>query len=402
MKTVAIISEYNPFHNGHLYQVEKIREEFGTDTAVIAIMSGNYTQRGDIACMDKWARAKAAVGAGVNLVLELPFPYSISSAEFFAKAGVHIADSIGVVDTLSFGSESNDIDELTLAAKRMKTDEFSSALKFALEKGANTDKGYPEIAENTYEELYGVKPPKSSSNNILALEYIKAIIDKSSSIVPHTILRLGADYNEKNITNKGFQSATAIRDLISDNIDSAKDYVPFCTFDTILSEKECGAFPVDESNLGPAVITKLRLDSPDKNVDIHDAQGGLYNRIKDASLSAHDIPSLQALSVTKKYTNARIKRAIWYSYFGVTSSDVKNPPMYTQLLAMDKIGQALLKKIKKTTSFPILTKPSAKLEDPYAQRQKDLSDKADLVFQLAKPADKDGRSIYRKTPFVKS
>ena len=402
MKTVAIISEYNPFHNGHLYQVEKIREEFGDDTAIISIMSGNYTQRGDIACMDKWARARAAVEAGVNLVLELPFPYSISSAEFFAKAGVRIANSIGVVDVLSFGSESSDIEELTLAAARMKTDEFSSALKLSIEKGINTDTGYPEIVEKAYENFYGTKPPKSSSNNILAIEYIKALIDEMSEIKPHTIKRFGADYNDIDITNKGFQSATAIRELISRDIYSAEEYIPASTLSSILSEKEQGAFPVSESYLDAAVISKLRLDSPDKNVEIHDAQGGLYNRIKDASLSANDIPSLQALSVTKKYTNARIKRAIWYSYFGVTSSDVKNPPMYTQLLAMDKIGQALLKKIKKTTSFPILTKPSTKLENKIAEAQKELSDKADLVFQLAKPSDKDGRAIYRKTPFVKS
>ena len=400
MKTVAIIAEYNPFHNGHLYQIEKIREELGEDTAIIAIMSGNYTQRGDLAFMDKWARAKSAVLAGVNLVLELPFPYSISSAEFFAKAGVHIADSIGVVDVLSFGAESNDIDELSSAAKRMSTEEYKATLDKLIADYENTNVGYPEIAEAAYQKLYCTNPPKSTSNNILALEYIKAIIEKGSTIIPHTIKRHGADYNETSTVETGHQSATAIRSLISKNIDSANEYIPYTTFETILSERQNGAFPINESSLDAAVITKLRLDSSDAECDIHDAKGGLYNRIKSASLSAQDIPTLQALSVTKKYTNARIKRAIWYSYFGVTSSDIKNPPMYTQLLAMDKIGQALLKKIKKTTGFPILTKPSTPLEGE-AQAQKNRSDKADLVYQMTKPVDKDGKNIYRKSPFVK-
>ena len=128
MKTVAIISEYNPFHNGHLYQIEKVREHFGDDTAIIAIMSSNFTQRGDVAIMDKWARAESAVRCGVNLVLELPFPYSMSSAEFFAKAGVHIADSIGVVDVIAFGSESGDITHLVETARNLSSRELDKEI----------------------------------------------------------------------------------------------------------------------------------------------------------------------------------------------------------------------------------------------------------------------------------
>ena len=129
MKTVAIISEYNPFHSGHEYQIQKIREEFGADTRIIAIMSGNYTQRGEMAIMDKSLRAECAVRCGVNLVLELPFPFSSSSAEFFSRSGVKIAHSLGVVDYLSFGSECGSIEELVNAAKNMSSKEYKALLK---------------------------------------------------------------------------------------------------------------------------------------------------------------------------------------------------------------------------------------------------------------------------------
>ena len=140
MKTVAIISEYNPFHNGHLYHTQKIREEFGEDTAIIAIMSGNFVQRGEAAIIEKWDRARIAVDCGVNLVLELPFPFSMASAEYFAKAGVCIADSVGVVDAISFGSESGSIDELCTAAENILSPEFDDEIK-RLTKD-NTSMGY--------------------------------------------------------------------------------------------------------------------------------------------------------------------------------------------------------------------------------------------------------------------
>jgi len=401
MKTVAIISEYNPFHNGHLYQIEKIREILGEDTAIIAIMSGSFTQRGEPAIMDKWARAKAATDAGVNLVLELPFPYSAASAELFARAGVAIADKLGVVDYLAFGSELGDTDALIEAADNMRKAKFHQALKSVIEDGEHTSLGYPMQVSLAYERAYGKKPPASEANNILAIEYIKALRDLKSEIIPITIKRSGAAYNDKDFTKNPFQSATAIRKgLTSDNI-SALDFVPFSTKSAYLEESSKHRAPTDPERLFSAIISNLRLNSPSTDKTIHDADGGLYNRLLAAANEATSIQSLIDLTATKKYTTARIRRVIWYSLFGVTSSDVKSTPEYTQVLAMDKIGQTLLKKIKKNGKITPITKPSSTPEFDIAKRQKELCDKADAIFGLTMTANRPISEIYRVSPYVK-
>ncbi len=400
MKTVAIISEYNPFHNGHLYQIEKVREHFGAETAIIAIMSGNFTQRGDIAIMDKWARAESAVRCGVNLVLELPFPYSMSSAEFFAKAGVHIADAIGVTDILAFGSESGDLDVLEQTAKHLSSPLIDEEIARLNSEKDMDNLGYAEMRELAYKNVFGSVPPISSSNNILAVEYIKAIQTSNSSITPFTIKRTGADYNNSSLSDGNIQSATAIRKLFLNN-SSAANFIPNNAFECILAQRELAAFPYDQEKLFPVVAASFTLNYTDGCDDIHDVGGGLYNRLKNKSLEATSIQSLVELATTKKYTTARIKRGIWYSLLGVTSSDVRSLPEYTQVLGIDSVGQALLKKIKKTSTISILTRPSDTPASAISASQKGLADKADAITQLARPRVGSTGSIYKRTPFVK-
>ena len=403
MKTVAIISEYNPFHSGHLYQVNKIREEFGSDTRIVAIMSGNFTQRGEIAIMDKFLRAECAVRCGVNLVLELPFPYSISSAEFFAKSGVKIADSLGVVDIISFGSELGDIDALKSVSENISSTKYKTRLKDALESNANQNLGYPKLCEIVYRELYGegVTSDFFSPNNILALEYIKAISERKSSIIPHTLKRAGAGYSEEKIVSAEFQSATAIRTLINCDMQSALDFIPENAKNTLFTAYNDKKFPCNQEKLSSAIISHFRLNSPVANTDIHDASGGLYNRLQNASFEANSFAELTTIADTKKYTSARIRRAIWYSFFGVTSSIVKELPSYTQVLAMDTVGRSILKDVKKMSAFPVITKPSSYefLSDP-AKERKLLADKADAVFQLTKPKAHSGSAALTATPYV--
>lgn len=404
MCTVAIICEYNPFHNGHKFQIDKIRERFGEETNIVAIMSGNYTQRGDIAIADKLLRAECAVYSGVNLVLEIPFPYSVSSAEFYARSGVEIADKIGIVDFLSFGSECGDINALKKYAEISLTDEYKSTVS-KLEKDTATKKyGYAKLCELAMTELLPENMKiELSPNNILAIEYIKALIRLKSKIKPHTIKRDGAGYHEKNITHESRQSATAIREsLLSDGI-SALEYVPKSTKSIIYRAIQNKEMPTIPSRLDAAVISSLRLNSPSPSTKIQDASGGLYNRLISNSIKANDIQTLLALTETKKYTRARIKRVIWYSFFGVTSSEFNTPPLYTQVLAMDGKGKAMLKKIGKQGKIPVLTKPS-KLDglSEAALRQKNLADKADSIFQLSKPVPADGCFPLKFTPFIKS
>ncbi len=399
MVTVAIICEYNPFHTGHAYHINKIREEFGSDTSIVAIMSGNFTQRGEIACIGKAERAKCASEAGIDLVLELPFPYSTSSAEIFASAGVKIADSLGVVDFLSFGSESGNKDDLVSAAKVL----LSSKYKKEFDRlGEDKTLGYPERCEKAFYAASGNTAFEFTPNNILAIEYIKALKVQKSKIRIHTVRRMGASYDDKNISNATHQSAMAIRDIMKIEPNNSLCFIPETSKSILFESFKNGDAPTDEKFLSSALISYFRLNPPMQNKIFYDAGDGLYNRLYNASFKANDISSLIELTETKKFTNARLRRAMWNAFFGVTSSDVKTLPMYTQILAMNKKGMLLLKNSKKHDDFRILTKPSD-FDDfsATAMRQKLLSDKADSIFELSKPKPKFGKSALTFTPYIK-
>lgn len=403
MKVAAIISEYNPFHNGHKYQIDKIREELGDDTAIIAIMSGNYTQRGETAITDKTIRAKAACDCGVNLVLELPFPFCSSSAEFFASAGVRIAESISIVDYLAFGSESGDISLLSDVADIMSSEEYILQLETISSDKKYKTLGYPELCEAAVSIIYGNKLNNLfTPNNILAIEYLKALKKEKSQIIPYTVKRESTDHDSALQSGSQIQSASAIRTEISENNFSALDYIPNIAKDTFFKAIEEGKMPSDMSKLDTAIISSLRLNSPSNTVDIHDAAGGLYNRLCTLSTKVTSISSLMSETETKKYTKARIRRVILNTYFGVTSSDVRMLPVYTQVLAMDTVGMSLLKRIKKATDFPVITKPSS-FKDYSADviRQASLSHKADSIYGLTLKTPYSGEYPLTFTPYVK-
>ena len=214
MKTAAVICEYNPFHFGHKYQIETMKRNFGSGCRIIAIMSGCFTQRGEPAIFDKYTRAESALRCGCDLVLELPLPHSMSGAEFFARAGVYIADSIGVVDLLFFGSECGELTRLQTVAERMSSDEFRQACteERSKDKGAQTGRLRDEI----YRRLWGDEPILSGSNNLLALEYLRALKRFNSPIQPYAVKRVGGGYNSTDISTD--ISHDLITDLSCDDI----------------------------------------------------------------------------------------------------------------------------------------------------------------------------------------
>lgn len=401
MTTVAIICEYNPFHNGHKYMIDRIREMFTEDVAIVSIMSGNFTQRGELAIADKTVRAKAAVLCGVDLVLELPFPFCCSSAEIFARSGVKIADAIGA-DYLVFGSECGDIEALSRIAKNMTSPAFESTLQGIRDDRSQGAMGYPQMLEKAYRTLYpSEKFDISSSNNILGLEYIKAIKYFASDIIPLTIKREGAKYlDDSIIENEALQSATALRSLLFKNDNSASEYMPKNAYNEFIEARSMGLAPASLNTLSAAVISNFRLNSP-SDIKIHDADDGLYNRLCTLSMRTNSISSLSALAETKKYTRSRINRAILYSFFGVTSSMVNEYPHFTQVLAMNQIGRSVLRGIKKC-GFPCITKPAdyTAYSDEVIS-QKELANKADSVYALALPGEIPGTFPLTFTPFVK-
>ncbi len=404
MKTIAIITEYNPFHNGHKYQIDKLRSSFNEDLTIVAIMSGNYVQRGEPAIADKLIRARAAVDCGVDLVLELPFPYSMTSAEFFAASGVHIASALGVVDYLAFGSECGNIEALERIAENMLDPRFCKLVDTYTKDEKYAALGYPSLFEKAYNDYFEetIENGFFSPNNILALEYIKALKRENSKILPYTIKREGAGYNDIGDTNTNLQSASAIRLMMQSDSISALDFVPEEAKTIYTSATETGSMPTDISQLDAAIISHFRLSSREASEEIHDAAGGLYNRLCDMSAEAASISSLISMAETKRFTKARIRRAIWNSYFGVTSSEVKSMPKYTQLLAMNERGRSLLKRIKKTSDFPVITKPAdyTKYSDAVV-RQAERAHKADSVFALTHKMAISGNFSLRLTPYVK-
>ena len=403
MKTVAIITEYNPFHYGHLYQLDEIRRLYPEGVRIIAVMSGNLTQRGEIAVADKSIRAKAAVDAGVDLVLELPFPYSSSSAEFFARAGAWIAHSIGVVDALVFGSESGDINELILAAEAMRSSEYLSELSSLTSSQDNAELGYPRLCEMALSSVLGRECKAFfDPNNILAIEYIKALHSFDSNIEPITIKRVSAEYTAKDLGSGNIQSATALRPLFSSDPNSALSYIPSGAREVYSEALKNGRAPLDMARLDTALISFLRLNSPEQIRDIHDASGGLYNRLHNISFEANSISALMQKAETKRYTNARIRRAIWNAFLGVTSSEVRSLPAYTQVLAMSSVGRVLLKEIKRKSNIAVITKPASYKDMGDAViHGRELADKADSILALAESEAISGRFSLTFTPYVK-
>lgn len=325
MKTAAVICEYNPFHYGHKYQLDKTREMGATH--IVAVMSGNFTQRGDAAIFDKYARARAALENGADLVLELPTVYSLSAAEGFARGAVQIIEALGCVDMLSFGSECGDIAALKEAAGAseyaLHTDEFKETMR----KGSSFPAALAEAVKAYYTpDVYDVL---SSPNNTLAVEYIKALDDIGSMIEPVTIQRNGADHDSDE-EEQQFASASLIRRKIF----SGEDYSEFAP---VINE------PVaDIHRLESAILAKLRTMKPSDFENVYDAAQGLGDRLYKAVRRACSLDELYFLAKTKRYTLARIRRAVLCSFLGIDKKQLKEPIAYIRILGMNTRGREIL------------------------------------------------------------
>ena len=401
MKTVAIVCEYNPFHNGHKYQIDSIKRDFGEDTAIIAIMSGNFVERGDVAILDKFKRARIAVENGVSLVLELPFPFSLAGAEGFAQAAVSIAEGLGTVDALSFGSECGSLEDLTRACDRVLSEDFDCALKALLATDGNEALGYAKARTLAYETLYGKDEAEIllSPNNILAIEYLKALKKLGSSILPHTILRNGTDKDSTDTATHA--GATYIRSLFyKGKTEEALLHIPKTAQNTVLEAIKDREMPASIHALSSAVLTSVRVPRGER--EIAECAGGLYEYLSKKALEASTLNELFKIASTKKYTDARIRRATLFSFFGVTSAEVRESVLYTQVLAMDGIGQAVLHHIRKTAEIAVITKPAdLRKLSPDAKAQAERAYRADSVYALTLPMPRAADFFLRISPFRK-
>ena len=391
MRTVAIVSEFNPFHNGHRYLVDSVRAKYGEDTCIIALMSGNYTQRGDVALANKFTRAASAVLGGVDLVLEIPFPFSASSAEFYATAGVRIAAGLGIVDTLAFGSECGDLEVLRKAAELLNSEGFQKAIKRAVKE--EPCRGYPEITEELLRERAGEECAAllRDPNNVLAIEYLRANLRLGTPLEPFTVTRIGS-YHSTSLAS--LSSATALRSALIDGNEAAYDAMPAASALPLREAILTGTAPATLDRLALVFLSYIRTTPllPDDDLGHH---------LRDAAIRAADFSEFTTLVATKRYTNAYIRRNVLHRYFGITSADLSEAPAYTQILGMNGRGRLALRRAARASTISLLTKPAdARALTGAAARQAALSQRADLLYPLAMPRPTPGNADVLAAPFL--
>lgn len=350
-KVLGIIAEYNPFHNGHLYHLEKSKELTGSNYS-IAIMSGNFTQRGSTSIVNKWEKTKMALLNGFDLVIELPTLYSISSGENFADGAIKILNSLNIVNYLSFGSESQNIKVLDDIAEILYNEpaEYKSLLSDEFKKGIS----FPKARENALLAYLG-NPEEYSNilscpNNILGIEYLKALKKNRSSINPICIPRLESEYNSNDFSNN-MASSTAIRTLVkSGKFDIIKNLVPSSTYSIMMSDLDNGFVVPDLNVFEKEIIYVLRKMSVQEIANLPDVSEGLEFNIKNAAFSCNTLDELISLIKSKRYTQTRIQRILLYALLGVTKGDMeiaKNTLPYVRILGFNENGKNLVSEICK-------------------------------------------------------
>ena len=358
-KRIGIIAEYNPFHNGHLYQIQKAKELTGADT-VIAVMSGNFTQRGDTSLINKFEKAKIALQNEVDMVIELPTIYSISSAENFALGGVKILNEIGNIDYLVFGIEEENLEKLQAIADVLvnEDDEFKRNIKEELDKGNSYPKAR-EIALKKVLSSENVKNIMQKPNNILAIEYLKALKITNSKIKPFAIKRKNTMHNDENI-NENYASGTYIRKLfIENNFNEIKKVVPKYTYERLLELKNQGTYVSSINDFSDIVIYKIRTMTKEEISKIADVNEGLENSIKLASTTCKIIDEIIDKVSTKRYTKTRISRILTYILLDITKSEMeqsKNANQYIRVLGINKKCEGILKTINNNKLITSLKK----------------------------------------------
>lgn len=365
MKICGIIAEYNPFHNGHLHQIRTANADI-----TIAIMSGNFVQRGLPSCWDKRTRAKYALDNGIDLVLELPVDFAVASAERFAFGGVYILNALGIVDTICFGAENN-LDELEKTAELIMDTDMKNVIETS-----PSDVPYHISRANAIGDNEILTKP----NNILAVEYLKALKKLSSSIKPTVIERQGAGYND--ISPKGgFASATFLRKALQEG-----------GFEAFMPTPVPSSKIVTPDDFYP--LLRYRILQGDLS-DIAEIREGIENRIMKTAYTAESFDELVDSIKTKRYTRTSICRMLMQSLLNIRKQDLSEIPQYTRVLAATDKGCELLKIARKASSIPIVTKGA----DIPKCRESELDSFATDIYALATSSAL--RSDFTEMPHIK-
>lgn len=424
MHVTGIIAEYNPFHNGHRYQIEQIRQTYPR-SIVIAVMSGSFVQRGQAALFDKWQRAELAIAGGCDLVLELPFAFSCRSAQDFARGGVRLLARLGCVDTLAFGAECPSLVTLKTIAAAIDSDAVQRQLHERIKDGASYAQALTEL---TATAANATPPLLHEPNNILAIEYLRTL-EKTPGIKPLLIPRAGAGYHNQDISATN-ASATAIRQLLhkaavaaraadgkllvsqltEHDVHALRQSLPPTSLKA-LQRLAVSQLPDHDRLFLPLQALMLRTDNQTlcKLAGINE---GLENRLRDCLQTTTTYGELLATATTKRYPRSRIARTLIHLMLGVTQTQLdaidKAGPLYARILACGPRGRDLLHRIKKTETLPLITKTSAFLTSPQRaqsldtlsplQQQLTLDTMATELRQLVTPQINKKRNDFQQSP----
>lgn len=350
-RVLGIIAEYNPFHNGHMYHLQKAKEQSGAQYC-ICVMSGNFVQRGNTSIVNKWKKAEMALLNGVDLVIELPTIYSVASAEGFSLGAIKLLNNLKIVDAISFGTETSDFAALNNISSIVNEEpmKYKSILNSELKKGLS----FPKARENAlmlylndnkrYDNIL------NTPNNILAIEYLKALKKIKSTIQPIPVKREKVYYNDNVIVDE-FASATAIRKLLkNEEFSEIRKVVPKSTYQILKKETELGNVVLDLSRYEKEIIYNLRRMTVNEIAELPDVNEGLEHSLKNAANYSNDITNLINIVKTKRYTVTRIQRILICALLGITKRDVgmaKKAEPYIRVLGFNEKGKELISRINK-------------------------------------------------------
>lgn len=391
MRTAGIICECNPFHGGHQYLIARARES-GADT-VICVMSSYFVQRGAAAVLPPHLRAETLLCGGADAVLELPFPFSAASAEFFAAAGVDILDRLGV-DELWFGSECGDVDLLARLSAVADSEDFLVDYSASAQGNDGTAKGYL----NRLQALAG-EGAVLSSNDILGIAYLRALRAKRSAMRPITVKRKGSAYRDGKLTQGEYPSATALRRLWHDEgLAAMLEHLPEETRECYRRADEAFA---DLAFAERLILGHFRLTPPSELERIAELGGGLGNRLAERAKNASTLDEFFSLVATKKYPNARLRRGVLFALTGVRGEDLRTSPAYVRLLAANANGCRFLSETRRGQGIPVVTRRSDLPCNADALRQAEWERRAFSLYSLCLPQAQPETDLWTRGTVIK-
>ena len=408
MRAVGIIAEYNPFHNGHLLHVAEARRASGLD-AVVAVMSGQFVQRGEPAVFDKWSRAEMAVAGGVDLVVELPVAFAVRSAQFFAAGGVRLLAALGVVDKLCFGAEHPDA--ATLSTLAAATEDACVTLELRRRLGGGET--YAAALGRTLAAHTGLPAAVvASPNNILAVEYVRAIARYAPDMVPLPIARRGAGYHDTSIQGP-IASATAVRQaLLAGDMARAEAALPPASRVIAAALTASGRGPVSWEDFTPLALAALRRAPLAELGSLPEVSEGLEYKLKDAGREAGDAAALWALLKSKRYPRTRLQRLLVHALLASRKADLaawdECGPLYARVLAFGDRGRVLLRAMESAARVPVVTKTThfldgsraacGPLPPPQAMLALDVAASDLYCLGMANPVWRRGGEDFRHSP----